>query len=97
MSVIDDILKGISPVMGAYREEAWKEVRELREDRERLEKLFKGTTFPYNGIVIIDRTSWDEDDWQLLHTREEIDAAINNAIQESNDKGNQNEADKKTV
>ena len=32
MSVLDDILKGISPVMGAYREKAWEEVRELRKD-----------------------------------------------------------------
>lgn len=31
MTVLDDILKGISPVMGAYREAAWKEVRELRQ------------------------------------------------------------------
>ena len=34
MTVLDDILKGISPVMGAYREAAWKEVRELRKDRD---------------------------------------------------------------
>lgn len=39
MAVLDDILKGISPVMGAYRETAWKEVRELRDCKRELEKL----------------------------------------------------------
>ncbi len=41
MSVLDDILKGISPVMGAYREKALKELVELCKDRERLEWLIK--------------------------------------------------------
>ena len=39
MSVLDDILKGISPVMGAYREMAQEELTKLRTQAKQLEPL----------------------------------------------------------
>lgn len=51
------------------------ELTELREDRERLDEALDGR----HGLVIIDRTSPDTDDWVLLHTRQEIDDTLQEA------------------
>ena len=44
----------------------------LKQDQKRVGELFDGR----RGFVAMDRTSDDEEQWYLIHSREELDAAM---------------------